>query len=461
MAKRKSFAQFVPAILLPAVLFLPANAQQHHMTGMQSSNDNAHAKEATQDLPSGPTLKLDDLEQMALAHNPTLSQASADVRSAEGFKEQSGLYPNPTVGYYGDEIRGGSYHSGKQGAFVSQTIVVGGKLGAARQTAEQQRLQTVTNVEAQRYRVLNGVRSIYYQLLAAQRLVQVRRQLFSLAQDAAQTSHQLGNVGQADQPDVLQAEVESEQAGLALDSAKMTYQSLWMTLATTVGNPDLPTGRVEGNLEDLPQLNQQEWLTKMLNDSPQVKLAQQEVEHEKAALSEAKKVSIPDLQISANVSQDNEPLDTSPHRVGIVSGAQVGVQLPLFNHNQGNKAVAKAGLERSQAEVQRLQLDLRRQASMLFRDYDTARMTADRYRTSMLPRAQKAYELYRANYQNMAAAYPQVLIAQRTLFQLQVDYIQALETAWQSALQIQTYGLSDGLTSPVTSAQPNRSAEKY
>ncbi len=208
---------------------------------------------------------------MAFSHNPTLTQANADIHSAEGLKKQSGLYPNPTVGYYGDEIRGGSYHSGKQGAYVSQTILLGGKIGAAQQTAEQQRLQTVTNVEAQRYRVLNSVRSIYYQLLAAQRLVQVRRQLLSLAQDAVQTSHQLGNVGQADQPDILQAEVESEQADLALDSAKQTYQSLWETLAATVGNPNLPPGRVEGNLEDLPQLNQQEWLAKILSDSPQVK----------------------------------------------------------------------------------------------------------------------------------------------------------------------------------------------
>ncbi len=133
-----------------------------------------------------------------------------------------------------------------------------------------------------------------------------------------------------------------------MDSAKQAYRSLWQTLAATVGNPDLPRGHVEGNLEDLPPLNQQEWLAKMLSDSPQVKYAQQEVEHEKAVLSEAKKMPIPDLQISANVSQDNEPLDTSPRRTGIVSGAQVGVQLPIFNRNQGNTEKAKAGLERSQ-----------------------------------------------------------------------------------------------------------------
>jgi cobalt-zinc-cadmium efflux system outer membrane protein len=133
-----------------------------------------------------------------------------------------------------------------------------------------------------------------------------------------------------------------------------------------------------------------------------------------------------------------------------VGGAQVGVQLPIFNRNQGNVEKARADLERSQAEIQRIQLDLRRQASALFRDYATARMTADRYHDSMLPRAQKAYELYRANYQNMAAAYPQVLIAQRTLFQLQVDYVHALETVWMSSLQIQGYGLSEGLAAPAS-----------
>ncbi len=434
---------------------MPMNHNQHEhgmesMSGMQMSGDDRGMKDDMQDLPTGPALKLEELEQMALTRNPTLSQANAEVRAAEGTKQQSGLYPNPTVGYYGDEIRGGSFRSGKEGAFLSQTIVLGGKLGAARQTAEQQRLQAVINVEAQRYRVLSGVRSLYYEVLAAQRLVQIRRQLLSLANDAVDTSHQLGNVGEADQPDILQSEVEAEQAGLALASAKQDHLSLWQMLAATVGNPDLPLGRVEGDLEVVPQLDQQEWLAKTLNESPQIKYAQQDVDRSKAELGEAKKAPVPDIQISANLSQDNEPLEPLNTRTGIVGGAQVGVQLPIFNRNQGNVEKAKADLERSQAEVQRIQLDLRRQASALFRDYATARMTADRYHDSMLPRAQKAYELYKASYQNMAAAYPQVLIAQRTLFQLQVDYIHALETVWISALQIQGYGLSEGLAAPAS-----------
>jgi cobalt-zinc-cadmium efflux system outer membrane protein len=52
-------------------------------------------------------------------------------------------------------------------------------------------------------------------VLAAQRLADVRQNLAKLAADAVQTSVQLGNVGQADRPDILQAEVERQQAAVS------------------------------------------------------------------------------------------------------------------------------------------------------------------------------------------------------------------------------------------------------
>jgi cobalt-zinc-cadmium efflux system outer membrane protein len=70
----------------------------------------------------------------------------------------------------------------------------------------------------------------------------------------------------------------------------------------------------------------------------------------------------------------------------------------------------------------------------------------------MIPRAQKAYALYVKSYGGMAAAYPQVLISQRTLFQLQTDYISALETLWDNSIALQGFLLTDGLEAP---SRPN------
>ena len=66
-------------------------------------------------------LTLEQLQEMALANNPTLAQAKAGVRAAAGRSRQAGLWPNPTIGYSGDEIRGGSYGGGEQGVSCNRT----------------------------------------------------------------------------------------------------------------------------------------------------------------------------------------------------------------------------------------------------------------------------------------------------------------------------------------------------
>ena len=88
----------------------------------------------------------------------------------------------------------------------------------------------------------------------------------------------------------------------------------------------------------------------------------------------------------------------------------------------------------------------------LAQQYLASRFEADRYRTQLIPRARRAYELYLMKYQQMAAAYPQVLVSQRTLFQLQIDYLRALSTVWISEVALENYALSGGLEAPTSDA---------
>jgi Cu/Ag efflux protein CusF len=223
------------------------------VAGQASSNVPVRAKP--------PGLSLEALEQMALANNPTAAQVQANLRAASGLARQAGLYPNPIIGYFGDEIRGGISSGGKQGGFVSQTIVLGGKLGAARRVAELQANQIQTGAEIQRLRILNNVRTLFYQVLAAQRLVDVRQSLAKLAGDTIQTTLQLANVGQADRPDVLQAEVEQQQAVVGLRVAQQNLQASWRVLAAVVGKPEMPLTRLDGDLEAVPELHYDEWVS--------------------------------------------------------------------------------------------------------------------------------------------------------------------------------------------------------
>jgi len=393
------------------------------------------------------TITLEELQQMALQNNPTFRQSAANIQAAEGRKRQSGSYPNPTVGYQGEQIRGGSFHGGEHGFFVQQDIVLGGKLGLNRQIFDQELKQAETEAEEQKLRIVTNVRMSYTQALAAQQALKLRQDLSKLADDGVETSHQLANVGQADAPDVLESEVEEQQAQLAVTMAEQNRQRVWKALAAVVGNPQLPLMNLEGKLEDTPPVNADELVEKIVNESPAVRIAELGVKRAEAALARAKRESIPDLQLRGGMQQNGELLSNG-RAVGLQGFADVGVKIPIFDRNQGNIAAAKADAERAKREVERVKLVLRERAASVVQNYAFSQTAVDRYKNQMIPRAQKAYEMYIKKYQQMAAAYPQVLIAQRTLMQLEVSYITALESFATSSLSLQSYLLTDGLEAP-------------
>lgn len=403
-------------------------------------------------------LTLDELQQMALANNPTLSQANAEVKAAEGLTHQAGLWPNPTVGYIGEEIRGGSFGGGEQGVFIQQNVILGGKLGLDRKIRAEEAKQAEAEAQEQKLRVENGVRIAFYESLAAQRMVEMRKKLDELAQDALETTRQLFNVGQADQPDVLQAQVEADQADVAVLTSQQEQERAWRVLASVVGNPELPLTRLAGDLEDLPTIDSEQMLQAILNNSPALKIARLGATLAGIEVTRSQREIVPDLSLRAGYMNSLEQLGSvpPPKAAGSESFAEVSVNLPLFNRNQGNVQAAKADQERAKLEVQRVSLVLRQRAAPLLQSYASARAVAERYKTRTLPNARQAHQLYLEKYHEGAAAYPQVLIAQRTLFQLEANYINTLETAWINAAGLQGLLLTDGLDLPAGPGELDR-----
>ncbi len=430
-----------------ATMTLQEPENPEHKTG-----SNLPAPELLKDVSARTPMALADFEAFADANNPTLKQANAFVRRSQEQARQAGLYPNPSVGYQGEQIRGGSYGGGEQGGFVQQPVVLGGKLGLRRNIYEQQRQSDQIGVQEQTYRVHGDVQQAFYDALTAQATVQLRQRLLGVTLDAVETVHQLANVGQADAPDILQTEVETEQAKVDYVTAQRQYLQAFRTLAALAGKGDLPVSPLQGDLEKAPDLNAEQMVDSVVADSPTVKRAQQEAAVARARLKDAKRESVPDLQLRAGEQYNGEHVSENPTKAaGAQSFASAGISIPLWNRNQGNVEASKAEIERANQDVQREQLSLRQQAAPLAQSYDSARFEAERYKTQLIPRAARAYELYLNKYQNMAQAYPQVLVSQRTLFQLQISYLMALHDVWRSAIALQNYTLSGGLHSPTSS----------
>jgi cobalt-zinc-cadmium efflux system outer membrane protein len=233
--------------------------------------------------------------------------------------------------------------------------------------------------------------------------------------------------------------------------AQRQFLQDFRTLAAVVNQPDLPVSPLQGDLEHPPEIDAEQQVTHIVALSPTVKRALQEVAVAEARLRDARREPVPDLQLRAGEWWSGEITEGTQRAAGPMSFATAGINLPLWNRNQGNIEAAQADLERAKLDVIRTQLYLKQESEPLAQQYLAARFEADRYRTQLIPRARRAYELYLMKYQQMAMAYPQVLVSQRTLFQLQIDYLHALSAVWTDGAALQNYTLDGGLDAVVGS----------
>ncbi len=399
---------------------------------------------------TGPVYQLADLEQKALQQNPTIAQSQANVRISQAHKMQAGLWPNPTVGYLGDEIAGGiGVNGGRQGGFVEQTIILGRKLYLAQRVAGSEVKIAALEQEEQRYRVQNSVRAAYYRTLAAQELVALADRYVKLVEKTLETTQQLRNTGARDESEVAMAEIELERAKLAADAQHTHLQEEWETLRTVVGEPAMPMGTLAGDLEtDLPQVDSDRLVNALVTDSPAVRIAQENAARAESSILEVRRQAVPDLRIKAGVEQNFEQNELTGKPYGLEGFAEVRIDLPIFNRNQGNVASAQAELERSHAETRRIELELRQQAASVVEQYQDARNTVEHYQKEILPRSHRLYDMQLRAWGRMALSYPQVLLAEQSLFTAEAEYVHALERLRTNAVALSGFLQTDGLAAP-------------
>ena len=396
----------------------------------------------------GCPLTMADLEQLALTHNPTLVQAATFIEAARGKALQAGLPFNPTAAITGEQI-GADRRAGEWTWFsLQQQIVTGGKLRLSRLKYEQEAELAEIQAHAQRLRVVNGLAAAYFDVLAAQRSVENHKRLAENAEEGVTVTRQLVNLGQANQQDLLQAEVEASQARVAVRTAEARLRQDWVHLATLVGVPDLPQQPLTGQLEpDGPPLTWDESLARLLQESPELAFAAAKVSQDQTQLRRERREPIPNVTVRGGVGYNYETRNPT---------AEVGLSLPVpvFDRNQGTVRQAVADLARSQAEVTRVELDLRRRLADAFTRYQTAREEVENFRTEALPKARKAAELYEEQFKNRRAAFPQVLVARRTVFQLNEDYNRSLIQFRRAEVEVRGLLLVDGLAAPSNPTPP-------
>ena len=399
----------------------------------------AQAIEPPEPLPPGTSpevdrrgLTLTDLEQMALANNPSIARAEALVSAARGNWVQVGLPPNPTTGYEGQQI-GSAGKAEQDGAFIGQEIVRGGKLRLNREIAAQEINRAEQQLAAQRQRVLTDVRIAYNAVLIANRQEQLTAELMQVAKEgmsAAETLFKGKEVGRAD---MLQAEIEYENTTVLIENARNRSAAAWQSLGNIIGQSRLEPQRLAGVPDEDRGVLQFEALKEhLLTASPEVAVAVANVERSRWALQRARVEPIPNVTVQGLVNWRDNGIG------GASDGAiTVGIPLPAWNRNQGGIAQAQAEVAAAERALQQVELNLQNRLAPVYERYANSRNQVAKYRSRIIPAASETLELTRRTYAAGEASYVSLLTAQRTYSQTNLNYLDALRELRSSEAELE------------------------
>jgi hypothetical protein len=128
--------------------------------------------------------------------------------------------------------------------------------------------------------------------------------------------------------------------------------------------------------------------------------------------------------------------------------AEITMQVPLWDRNQGTIRQARADLARQQAEIRRIELMLRRELGTVYDQYLTALQQVEALQLVILPESRRAYEVRLDSYQDNRERWTEVLAAEKGYFTARVQHLEQQSLLRESEVLLVGYLLHGGLMTP-------------
>ena len=385
-------------------------------------------------------VSLATFETWAEQHNPALSEAAARVSALQGKWVQVGLYPNPILGYSGQQL-GSNGQAEQNGILVEQEFVRGGKLDWNRQVACHEINVARQQWAAQRMRVLTDVRLAYYETVIAQRRVHFAQQLLEVQEKAVKSAEALFKAKETHQVAVLQSRISRDESHILLQNEVNKLRAAWQRLVTVSGRLDLPQQPLTDSLTRLPSaLDWEAAWEQVSGNSPQLAAAALNIERARAAYQRAQVEPIPNVTVQAMIQHDN----STQGQNGVLV---VGLPIPTWNRNQGGIQQARAEIVEAEQALNRSTQGLQAQLATRFAQYANAQFQISQYSAEILPNSQRYLQLTLSGYEAEELPYLDVLASQQAYLQTNLAYLAALSDFWTSHLLIEGCLLSQSLES--------------
>jgi outer membrane protein, heavy metal efflux system len=384
--------------------------------------------------PAFGTLNLPELWQLALANNPELREAEAEIEAARGELIQAGKYPNPKFAYSEENIGTRENSAGFLKLEMSQEILTAGKrrldIAIAQRGMDE---ATLANI-SRRFDVLTRIRRAYFEYLGWRQTEQVYTEVTAGLQEGVDiTRKQVEKLGTRPRSDLLRLEALFEESKIGQEQSKISRDSAWQQLGAEVGVSELHAPEIPGEIAvPVPHWESEAILHHTLAVHSDLLLGAASVDRARLEVNRARAEAVPNVNIGGGYSHDY----AERLQGGVV---MVEVPVPLWDRKQGRIQASVAKLDRAEAARRSVSDRLERQVAEAYGRYEGSRIQAERLNRQVLPRLTESLELVRKGYQAGAReiTFADVLLAEQNLNDARLKLAQTRRDLWRALADLQ------------------------
>lgn len=358
----------------------------------------------------------------ALLRSPALAADSWEVRAREAAELQAGVLPNPDLQVSIEDVG-----LGKRSAFaspnqtsvmLSELVELGGKRSARLRLAGSERDLALWDYEVRRVSVLAETTKRFLTVLATAERQALANGLVDLAEESARSVAAAVGAGAL-------SPVEKQRADLAvararLDAARLQHDldGARVMLAAAWGSDRPVFSRVVGDLETVVEPPPLEAVTANVARNPDVARWSAEIATREAEIDVEKSRRVPDVTVGGGMRRFDDGRSAF-----LLEGS---VPLPLFNRNDGAILAARHRLARARTEQEATRVATVAALGAAYQNLLAAYGQVGTIRHELLPQATSAYQGSLDGFRKGLFRAIEVLDAQRALFEVRGQYLQAL-----------------------------------
>ena len=403
------------------------------------------APAAARGRPPGLEVTVDELVARAVADNPDLEAARADLEAAQGRVRQAALRPNPMVELGGQKALGPDNN-----LVVGLTVPLDlngrkeGRVGVAEREADVRRA-----LLAERERRLRAeVRLKAGEVLAARRNLEVADDLLAVNREALALVRRRVSEGAAPplEENLTLVEVNRLEASRELLGSRVEIATLGLKALAALRPDDALTLR--GDLTAPPVVPVREMaLPQALSDRPDLRAARAEVAAARARVRKEEAEGRWDASVNVGYQRQDfgyglQGLTESGARRPIQDvfhyfGGGVSIMLPVRNQNQGNVAAARAETTAAERRQEFMELMARQEVDATFAQHAAARSSQGLYERGVRDVARRNLDVVRQAYRLGRGTLLDVIAEQRRYIEIENGYTDVLKQVYDAAVEIE------------------------